>query len=144
VFDVAVLGEVEETLRELMALFKATHRFDVQELQKVDGIAFWNDGKIQTTRRRVPLNSLDGIPFRARELLEEWGDPSCRANLYASRGCPFSCKFCSTVQVWGRSMRRHSAGYIADEIEYLRQKYDTRKFFFDDDLFASGWRRRCG
>lgn len=136
IFDVAVIGEGEETLRELLELFTARKRFEPSDLLKVSGIAFWHEGRLQRTQGRAPIENLDRIPFRARHLLGQWGELSSRANLYASRGCPFSCKFCSTVEVWGRRLRRHSAEYIADEIEHLREKYDTRNFFLNDDLFA--------
>jgi anaerobic magnesium-protoporphyrin IX monomethyl ester cyclase len=136
IFDVAVLGEGEETLRELMVLFAAKGSLEPADLAKVAGIAFWDEGRLRTTDRRAPIAELDTIPTRARGLLRQWGDPAARANLYASRGCPFTCRFCSTVQVWGRKMRRHSPEYVADEIEHLRTKHDTRRFFFNDDLFA--------
>ncbi len=135
-FDVAVLGEGEETLRLLVELLMARGRFEPGDLAKMDGIAFWDDGHLRINSPRSPIADLDAIPFRARDLLGQWGDPGSRANLYASRGCPYTCRFCSTVEVWGRKVRRHGPGYIADEIEELRTRYDTRRFFFNDDLFA--------
>lgn len=136
VFDVGVIGEGEQTLVELCAAFAATRSLAPSDLEKIPGLIFWDDGTARRSAPRLSIDRLDDIPPRARDLLRDWGKLESRANLFVSRGCPYSCNFCSTVEVWGRKVRRHSPEYVADEVESLRSKYDTRKFFFNDDLFG--------
>lgn len=47
-----------------------------------------------------------------------------------SRGCPFSCSFCSVTSLFGRSYRTRPLSAIIEEIEELR---DNRFLFFNDD-----------
>jgi radical SAM superfamily enzyme YgiQ (UPF0313 family) len=136
VFDIGVIGEGEQTLVELCAVFEATRGFAPADLARVPGLVFWDDGTARRSEPRLSIDDLDCIPPRARDLLGQWGQLETRANLFASRGCPYSCRFCSTVEVWGRKVRRHSPEYIANEIEALRAKHDVRRFFFNDDLFG--------
>ena len=44
--------------------------------------------------------------------------------VYASRGCPFQCIFCSSPnefkEIFGRRMRLHSIRWMIDEIRILQ------------------------
>jgi len=53
-----------------------------------------------------------------------------------SRGCPFTCTFCTIINVQGRTMRERSPQSIADLVRknYLEQGFDF--YFFTDDNFA--------
>lgn len=52
-----------------------------------------------------------------------------------SRGCPFSCSFCTIINVQGRMMRARSPENILSGIE-AQLKLGVRHFFFTDDNFA--------
>lgn len=54
----------------------------------------------------------------------------------ASRGCPYSCSFCTIINVQGRKMRCRSAKAIAEQIESNYQKHKIDYYFFTDDNFA--------
>lgn len=55
------------------------------------------------------------------------------ASLFATRGCPFQCKFCSTQLMWGPSIRFREVSDIIDEIRMLKSKYGINLFTFVDD-----------
>jgi radical SAM superfamily enzyme YgiQ (UPF0313 family) len=57
------------------------------------------------------------------------------ANISTQRGCPYTCKWCSTA-VYGQSYRRRPAKDVVDEIEYLQRAYAVNGLWFVDDVFT--------
>lgn len=51
-----------------------------------------------------------------------------------SRGCPYSCHFCSSHVFWGKS-QMHSAEYLIDYFVCLKKKYKKNAIYIYDDLF---------
>lgn len=62
--------------------------------------------------------------------------------LDAGRGCPFTCSFCTIINVQGRKMRFRDAGLIGRTIEENYGATGTHHYFFTDDNFArnTDWR----
>lgn len=55
----------------------------------------------------------------------------------SSRGCPFSCKFCSIGAVFKRKWYGLSARDVVNDICYLKQRYDIDAIhFFDNNFFV--------
>jgi anaerobic magnesium-protoporphyrin IX monomethyl ester cyclase len=105
-----------------------------------------SDNKVQSrvikTKKRELIEDLNYVPLPARELFENeaYIDYYRRKGLapttsiMTSRGCPFSCDFCSRP-VFGNEFRERSASSIADEVEdILSLGYE--KVFFQDDCFT--------
>jgi hypothetical protein len=81
------------------------------------------------------LPSLDGqpIPFLPRKLIKRYS--TALGCFDAGRGCPFSCSFCTIINVQGRKSRYRTA----DDIERLvREQWSqgVTRFFITDDNFA--------
>jgi radical SAM superfamily enzyme YgiQ (UPF0313 family) len=59
-----------------------------------------------------------------------------------SRGCPFTCSFCSIINVQGRTMRERSPEWIANLVRQNYRHYGINFYFFTDDNFArkKSWR----
>ena len=136
--DIVVRGEGEETSKELFRVLE-DKGFDYNELKRVKGIAFRDkDGRTIVTERRPFIQNLDELPWPARHLLPMekytlFNKPIRIAHIMASRGCPYGCKYCATSYFWGRKMRFRSAKNVADEIEYLVDKYKVDRIAFSDD-----------
>lgn len=76
-------------------------------------------------------NNLDALPFIDFSLIE--GNQRMRITPIAtSRGCPFSCRFCSVIQMFGRKYRIRDTNLVLEEIEQRKPK----QIFFYDDNFA--------
>ncbi|MCB2156315.1 B12-binding domain-containing radical SAM protein [bacterium] len=135
--DIAVLGEGEETFAELMQLWDRAGKFDPSDLAKVNGIIYRDeDGKYQRTPPRGSILELDVIPPPARDLyFDQWIDDKSEAVLITSRGCPYDCAFCSTVQHWGQNYRFHSNEYVIRELETVIARWNPEMVHFYDDLF---------
>ncbi len=58
------------------------------------------------------------------------------------RGCPFSCSFCSIINVQGRKMRMRNPESIAQAIKENYERSQISFYFFTDDNFARNkkWR----
>ena len=142
-FDIVVRGEGEQTMPELLRAYE-----EKSDLSQVAGIAYRSttgtpaQGDVIFTANRAFTNELDRIPFPARELLPndryiQYGKKKYGYSIttvMSSRGCPFSCEFCSNV-VFGNSYRERSSQNVVDEIEEaLKLGYD--RISFADDVFT--------
>jgi len=143
-FDVVVLGEGEQTMLDLVRAFENGNNFF-----SVPGIIYVDQQsrEIRRTSERIIIKNLDDVPFPARELF----DNSSYKRYYmkkfgysittvmTSRGCPFTCDFCSRP-VFGNGFRSRTATNIVDEIEkVLSMGYD--RIWFADDCFTLNKRR---
>jgi anaerobic magnesium-protoporphyrin IX monomethyl ester cyclase len=89
-------------------------------------------------RNEGPIRNLDEMPFAARDLLPNgrYYDILTRKSpitfSITSRGCPFSCRFCSAGVYGGRTFRARSAGNVIAEMEEIRSQGFRDVTFFDD------------
>ena len=75
------------------------------------------------------------LPRASSKTMEHFAYPSF-ATADTSRGCPFSCSFCTIINVQGRKMRERSPKSIA---AMMRRNYHDNGlsfYFFTDDNFA--------
>jgi len=138
--DVVVRGEGELTTLDLIRVLE-NHGLSASELKKVRGIAFKEDGKTVITPTRPFIRNLDELPWPARHLLPMdkytlFNKPIRLAHVMASRGCPYGCVYCITSYFWGRRIRFRSAKNVADEVQYLVEKYGAKQVVFSDDELA--------
>lgn len=137
-FDFCIVGEGEQTAHELVQALSNQLTFS-----EISGIAYLENGKlIQTTSRKkmkdlseLPLPDRSAIPIN--KYLDVWKKHHGKAtlNISTQRGCPYSCKWCSTA-VYGRSYRRRPAEDVADEIVLLKKEYGVEALWFVDDVFT--------
>lgn len=64
------------------------------------------------------------------------------ATMDGSRGCPFSCSFCTIIHVQGRRMRTRAPTRIAEMIRQRHRPGGIDEYFFTDDDFARNPRWR--
>ncbi len=136
--DYAVIGEGEETFSELARFLEkgGTHP------EEIRGLAFRSrNSEIIRTPGRQLIKNLDTMPFPDRESLfrKETYRPDDFSMIMTSRGCPFSCAFCSSI--WERRVRYRSVSSIVDEIEHLVDRFKTRNIYFKDDTFTLSRKR---
>jgi len=135
--DVAVIGEGEETILELLAFLKSK-----QPLEKVSGIAFRNGGGVVETASRPLIRDLDTLPFPAWDMLPNFPSAynvqaqsvahSPSTSVCSSRGCTGRCTFCDR-RIFGRDLRANSVGYVISMIKQLRDQFGIRCIQFEDD-----------
>ncbi|MDP2750695.1 MAG: radical SAM protein [Nanoarchaeota archaeon] len=150
VFDLAVIGEGEETMLELVNLFRSKGKnFSNKDLRNIRGLAFYENKKVFQTLRRPLIDPLDKIPVIDRDFFSQrYFEKSILetkkavrlSGVLTSRGCPYKCRFCSTSLFWNR-IRFHSVKHVVDEIEYLMKHKNIDFISIWDDLFFVDKRR---
>ncbi len=139
--DVIVVGEGELTLRELLPRMIEGDPDGWHDLQ---GICHRPaGGEVVTTPSRPFVQDLDILPWPRREAidleryLETWRRHHgySAVSLITSRGCPYTCTWCSHA-VYGYSHRSRSPGNVADEVEFIRERYRPDRLWYADDVFA--------
>lgn len=130
--DVIAIGEGERTLVELA---KAVHGGG--EIRQVDGIAFADGSTVVKTEPRPLIDDLDQLPMPARHLLPlaRYRALGVPCTVITSRGCPYSCIFCSGHRMFGRKVRFRSPGPVVDEIETLHRDFGFSHINIVDDTF---------
>jgi len=146
--DAVCIGEGEQTIVEIAELF--SRRDSADWLDRVKGIAYRKrslvDDGICLTQPRGFIEDLDSLPFPARHLVpfseyKVLNKNSSIGNMMTSRGCAFSCSYCSSSHLMGRMFRARTPSNVVDEIEDLRLKYGVRTIEFIDDNFVLNKRR---
>ena len=135
-FDIVALGEGDETVRELVTALD-----NGLSLKNIRGIVFREGSTIVRTEQRPLMVDIDSLPFPALDLVDRekyhfrtFGSNETVVCLETSRGCPYSCDFCSVTPTWGYRRRYKSNDRIIAEMEMARKAgYDW--IFFTDDIF---------
>lgn len=133
--DIAVRGEGEETLVELLDAIETQKTFDT-----IKGTIYRKNGRIVENEPRKFIKDLDSLCFpheSAPEVLKDYSQYPLEAfkYIFASRGCPYNCAFCGSPRIWSRKVRFRSVDNIIREIKLL-QKQGLRFVHFDDDIFG--------
>lgn len=145
IFDVGVIGEGEETMKEIVNAFIKKGSLLPQTLKKIKSTVFFEKNKLKISLLRHPISDLDSLPipdfkfinkaYFNREEIPAISDVGVRAFIISSRGCPYRCVFCSTSRFWGR-MRFHSAEFTAKIAKRMIDEFGANYLKVMDDLFT--------
>jgi radical SAM superfamily enzyme YgiQ (UPF0313 family) len=94
------------------------------------------------------VENLDDLPWPDREriqmdrYLDAWREHhgASSVSLITARGCPYSCRWCSH-STFGQTHRRRSVTGVADEVEWILERYAPDQLWYADDVFTihTGW-----
>ena len=133
-----VIGEGEQSMHQLYLAI-----VNKSAVTEVDGIAFLEEGRVVKTTPRLKMKDLSELPLPNREAvpmekyLDTWKRNHGQSSITLStqRGCPYTCKWCSTA-VYGQSYRRRPASDVVNEILSVKERYDPDALWFVDDVFT--------
>jgi radical SAM superfamily enzyme YgiQ (UPF0313 family) len=131
--DYVIRGEGEDTIVELVE-----HLRSGLPLDSIKGLSYRNNGKVEHNPCRELIQDLDAAPIPDFTLVHKW-DNATVVPIATSRGCPFACRFCSVIQMFGRKYRFKSVNRVIEEIKAIPSK--KAHFFFVDDNFAANKKR---
>ena len=117
--DIACIGEGDTTIAELVAGRNPTD---------IDGLVIKQNGSFLHTPPRKIIENMDDLPFPAFDLYPIQRYKSTRLTskrdpvgyVETSRGCPYSCTYCSHVVGFGHKVRNKSAERVVEEFFYMR------------------------
>lgn len=136
--DACVIGEGEESVVELL---KAFDEGDTA-YEKINGIAFSRNGRVIETMRRKRRKSVDEIaqPSWRGVPIHNYLDKNCGVNslsrksmpIIATRGCPFSCTFCTVPNMWDSKWYARNPHVVVDEIKNYVESFGINHVDFVD------------
>ena len=158
-FDICVRGEGELTTKEILE-----SKLDVDSLNKIEGISFFDKNKIGPDNKigSVVINHNRGLidmkelGMPAYHLIDmNWYTTPTKyvvkrltasaATIYISRGCPYKCTFCASNMVWHSNSKTKGGGsfvrfrpmeMVIEDLRILQDKYDVDFFYIQDDTFG--------
>ncbi|WP_044400313.1 radical SAM protein [Lacinutrix sp. Hel_I_90] len=136
--DFLIIGEGEQTTLELYQAIA-----NGEDYSEICGIAYLENGEVKKTPPRMHMKSLQELPLPNRasipveKYLEAWKVHHGQSSMTVStqRGCPYTCKWCSTA-VYGQSYRRRPPNMVAAELKILKDTYNPDSIWFVDDVFS--------
>ncbi|MEN6573846.1 B12-binding domain-containing radical SAM protein [Methanobacterium aggregans] len=141
--DLVVVGEGEKTVVELAQNYS---KYGVKGLENVRGIVYRTPDRnaIKIKEPQPLIKDLDSIPFPARHLVpfHAYGvSKDQEGDMITSRGCVYSCEYCSSSLIMGKKFRSRSPENVVDEVEELTNEYKIKNIAFLDDTFMMNKRR---
>ncbi len=137
-FDVAVIGEGDITIVELLRSFVDNKGLEKKKLQSIPGLYFkLGKSVIKTSPRPIikDLNTLPPINWSQIPFYRE-----NQSHIVSARGCPYKCSFCAS-QKFASQFRFYSAEKILNEIKYYIIDKGQGGITFYDDLFIANKKR---
>lgn len=136
--DFLIIGEGEQTTLELYHAI-----INGKDYNAITGIAYLENNKLKKTLPRIKMKDLSELPLPNRaaipieKYLDTWKTHHGKSSMTLStqRGCPYTCKWCSTA-VYGQSYRRRPADMVATELRMLKDTYSPDSIWFVDDVFT--------
>ncbi|MDX2138028.1 MAG: radical SAM protein [Chloroflexota bacterium] len=139
--DVIVKGEGELTLAELLPHLA---RHGMNGLESIAGIAYLGDnGNLCETQPRAFIPDLSANPWADREAIDiprymaTWKTHHGQSSVSVihARGCPYTCTWCSH-SVYGNTHRRRTPEDAANELLWIKERYNPDLIWYADDVFA--------
>jgi len=130
--DIFVLSDYELVVLNILK--------NLNNLRKVDGIAYRKNRKIFINKPSNAQIDYDRLPLPAYDLLPSLkpyfintpvGKPF--TIMYTSKGCPYNCAYCTVA---GTKLKVRSAKSVIREIRYLKENYKIRTISFFDETFT--------
>lgn len=135
--DIVVRREAEYIIRDLVSAVK-----NGEDWRNVKGISFIKDGEYIENENYPLIENLDELPIPDRTFLPvgiDYYNPVIKrmpyTTMFASRGCPGQCTFCSSPIFYGRAIRAMSAKRVLEEIREI-VKLGYKEIFFRDEIFT--------
>jgi len=133
--DIAVLGEGEAAVAEVLAKFegKPRQKLHMPKLTEVGGIVYTtSEGEVVRTGDRQRIKNIMQLPspYLTGEF-EPWFEGFSTAILETNRGCPYGCTYCDWGSATLSKVTKFTAERVIAEIEYIASRKSDSIFIAD-------------
>jgi radical SAM superfamily enzyme YgiQ (UPF0313 family) len=130
--DIAVIGEGEVAIVEVLEALANEPGNTLAQLHTVEGLAYMEEGVFHKTAPRTKLKGIEQLPSPYLQgEFEPWFRDFEVTVLETNRGCPYGCTYCD----WGSATLSRVSKFNVDrvnaEIEYLAQQRSQTIFIAD-------------
>jgi len=132
--DYVVRQEGDESLPEIIKYLESGR----PALSGIEGISYKVGSTVHNNPPRPFFDRMDHLPMPDFSLVHGW-KPTNIYPVSTSRGCPFECRFCSVIRMFGRRYRFRSVEATLKDLRALSGMKGT--IFFVDDNFAANKHR---
>jgi len=136
--DFVIRGEGDYSLPELLDHIET----GTPSVEKIKGLSYRKaGGEIVHNPPGEFVENLDELPDGDFSLVHNW-KPSIIYPVATSRGCPFGCRFCSVITMFGRKYRFKSVEKVLVDLKRINSVSQATKFFVDDNFTANKQRSK--
>jgi len=105
-----------------------------KDLKDIPGLIYRENGTIKKNDHGGFIQNLDALSFPKYEQFELDKYPAKQIGIVTSRGCPYSCIYCSVIATIGKKFRYRSATSIFEEISYWYAQGYRHIYILDDNF----------
>jgi radical SAM superfamily enzyme YgiQ (UPF0313 family) len=146
--DFSIKGEGERSLEMLCDIVASNEKEEADRVRNVPGIVYYdknNERYISKASQPIDLKEInypDYEKIKVGEYIEKgytYGYFSKKVRnlpIITTRGCPYSCDYCSARNIHGLKIRTRSVKSIMEEIAFLYRRYAIRGINIIDDNFT--------
>ena len=122
--DFVAVGEADESFPRLIQALEKR-----ENPRGINGIAMrLEDGSIDWAGPAPAVTDLGALPLPAERFSYD--------TIITARGCPFSCTFCCSPQIWGSRVRERPVDHVIRELELLRRRSHLTHVYIKDETFT--------
>jgi len=142
-FDMVLAGEADVTLPMLLdSLENELPLDDIPNLHCKAGSYIWAN---KSASKLLDMNDIPMPDYSLINLAHYHPHPPHGRKrpwlpVITSRGCPYSCTFCSKP-VFGNKYRAISAAYVVEQLGILKDSFNVKEVAFYDDVFTLDFHR---
>ncbi|MDH5542978.1 MAG: B12-binding domain-containing radical SAM protein [Nitrospinota bacterium] len=140
--DIGIIGEGEIPVVKIADAIRAGKGFE-----GIESISYKDGDEIKASRPSGNFQSLENLPIPAWDLMDPrlyldyenfwyFSKGETVANISISRGCPFSCAFCSDFMNYGKKVRYRNMKHVIEEIQRLQEYYGVDELHITDSIFT--------
>lgn len=128
-FDYAVIGEGDESLVELCKMIESGEEYSIA------GVYSRKPGGGTSLKPRL-VDNIDSLPLPEFDCFKGHDASNSEYMVVTSRGCPYTCIYCSVGLISGHKMRYRDVENVIAELKWAREKFNCTRFNIVDDNFT--------
>ncbi len=135
--DLIIRGEGEETTLELIDAIENKSNFE-----NIKGLTIRKNGSPYRTAKRNLISNFELLPYYdliPSDFISNFKRGANTIRLEVGRGCPYSCTFCSTCNMWEKNFRLKEAKDVYNEMILINKKFGFNKFIFEHDSLTASY-----